>query len=73
MSAIVALGGRARVEGFALAGVQVIGAGDEAAVRAAWAALERDVAVLILTSEAQAALSDLLPTRPGLIWTTLPG
>lgn len=72
MSGIVALGERGRVEGFALAGVRVIAADDPDDVRAAWSGLERDVAVLILTPASQAALSDLLPSRPDLIWTALP-
>jgi vacuolar-type H+-ATPase subunit F/Vma7 len=73
MSAIAALGNRERVEGFALAGVRVLVAEDDDAVRTAWSALDRDVAVLILTQDAQAALSDDLPSRPALVWTTLPG
>ncbi len=72
MSRIAALGERPRVEGFALAGVHVVPAEDAAAVRAAWHALDREVAALILTSAARAALDDLLAKRPELLWTVIP-
>lgn len=72
MSDIVALGERRRIDGFAVAGVRLVAAEDAAAAQHAWLGLEEDVAVLILTPAASAALSDLLPTRPDLIWTTIP-
>lgn len=63
MGRIVAIGERARVEGFALAGVEVLVADDPGAVLAAWAALPDDVAVAVLTPAAQAALAALDGSR----------
>jgi vacuolar-type H+-ATPase subunit F/Vma7 len=57
---VVALGTRPAVEGFGLAGAQVLVAEDDAAVRAVWASLGPDVGVALLT---RAAL-DALPQRP---------
>jgi vacuolar-type H+-ATPase subunit F/Vma7 len=72
VSAIVALGERRHVEGFALAGVRVVTAEDEAGVRTAWEALGPEVAVVLLTSRAQKCLADLLSSRPEAIWTVIP-
>jgi vacuolar-type H+-ATPase subunit F/Vma7 len=60
MSTIAAIGERDRVAGFAFAGVQVRAAEDPDTVRAAWRALPADIALLILTRSAQAALRDEL-------------
>ena len=57
MSQIVAIGERERLRGFALAGVNVAAAEDPAGARAAWAALPADVALVILTPAAHAALA----------------
>ncbi len=56
MSRIVAIGETERLRGFAFAGVDVIAAESPAAARAAWQALAPDVALVILTPEARAAL-----------------
>ena len=56
MSAVAAIGERERVRGFAFAGVHVGAAEDPEAARAAWRALPADVALLILTPAAHAAL-----------------
>jgi vacuolar-type H+-ATPase subunit F/Vma7 len=70
---VVAVGERSRVEGFALAGAEVVVAEEPAAVRAAVAALDDDVAVLLLTPAAAdairphdgpAAPADVVPGRP---------
>jgi vacuolar-type H+-ATPase subunit F/Vma7 len=70
---VVAVGERSRVEGFALAGAEVVVAEDPGDVRAAVASLGDDVAVLLLTARAAAALgrdvvapahADLAPGRP---------
>jgi len=53
---LVVLGEEARVSGFALGGASVIYAEDPASVRAAWASLPADVAVVVLTERAAAAL-----------------
>jgi vacuolar-type H+-ATPase subunit F/Vma7 len=68
---VVAVGERARVEGFALAGVEVVVAEHPDEVRAAVAGLDEDVAVLLLTPLAAGAVrpSDGAPSsadvRPG--------
>jgi vacuolar-type H+-ATPase subunit F/Vma7 len=72
MSRIVALGERRRLEGFTLAGVELIRADDPQAARTAWTGLASDVAVVILTPASHDAIPDLLPLRPDVIWTTLP-
>jgi vacuolar-type H+-ATPase subunit F/Vma7 len=72
VSAIVALGERSLVEGFALAGVRVVPAEDRAEVRAVWEGLGPDVAVVLLTARARNFLADLLPQREGAIWTVIP-
>ena len=70
---VVAIGERARVEGLALAGVQVLVAEDASAVAAAWESLGGDVAVAVLSPAAAAALAaldgpwrgtDIVPGRP---------
>jgi vacuolar-type H+-ATPase subunit F/Vma7 len=55
---IAALGEWALVRGFALAGVQTVASENAEAVREAWAALDRDVAVVILTPMAADALAE---------------
>lgn len=72
MSRIVAVGERRRLEGFALAGVKLLRADTRAEAQAAWSRLDPDVAVVILTPATWTALSDLLVTRPEVIWTMLP-
>lgn len=57
MGRIVAIGERARIQGFALAGVSVIDADGAAEVRAAWHALPEGVGLVILTAAAHAALA----------------
>lgn len=74
MARVVAIGERARVKGFALAGAEVVVAEDPAAVRVAWAALGSDVGVALLTPAARAALGsseddllEVVPDRPLLV------
>ncbi len=64
MSTIAVLGERHRVEGFALAGAAVFDAADADSVRDAWARLPDDVAVVVLTPAAAAALEDVVQARP---------
>ena len=68
MGRVLVLGERSLVRGFALAGAEVVAAEDSAAVLAAWAALEPDVAVVVLSAAAADALGSLLdePPRPGV-------
>lgn len=66
MGRVVALGELVRVVGFGLAGSHVVAAEDPGAARAAFAALPGDVAVVVLTPAAAAAVDDLVADpRPG--------
>jgi vacuolar-type H+-ATPase subunit F/Vma7 len=53
---VAAIGERARVAGFALAGVHVLAAEDSEDVRQAWRGLPPDVALVIVTPVAAEAL-----------------
>jgi vacuolar-type H+-ATPase subunit F/Vma7 len=57
VSRIAVIGERTRVQGFALAGAEIRPAADPDDVRAAWAALATDVAVVVLTPAAADALA----------------
>jgi vacuolar-type H+-ATPase subunit F/Vma7 len=57
MSRLAVIGEPARVQGFALAGAEVCPAAEPDAVRAAWAGLATDVAVVVLTPAAADALT----------------
>jgi len=57
MGRVVALGEAVRVEGFALAGATVLVAEIPDAVRRTWESLPDDVAVVLLTTNAAAALA----------------
>ncbi len=73
MGAVVAIGARARVQPFALAGVDWRDATTPADVRAAWTALPQDTVLVLLTPEARQALADELAavtSRP--LWVELP-
>jgi vacuolar-type H+-ATPase subunit F/Vma7 len=72
VSRAAAIGDQVRLGGYPLAGVELHAAADDAAVRAAWEALGDDVACLILTPAARAALGDRLLERPSLVWVVTP-
>jgi vacuolar-type H+-ATPase subunit F/Vma7 len=57
VASVAVVGEQLRVEGFSLAGAVVLAADDAAAVRSAWASLGPDVAVVVLTPRAAAALA----------------
>lgn len=71
MSRVAAIGEDALVQGYALAGVEVMAAGDATAVRAAWDGLADDVGCVILTPAARTGLGPRLAERPGVIWAVL--
>jgi vacuolar-type H+-ATPase subunit F/Vma7 len=71
VSLVVAIGEAHRLEGFALAGVEVRSAEDSPAVRDAWDRLG-EVGVVILTSQAEAALAGMLSDREDVVWVSLP-
>jgi len=72
MSAIAAIGERESVAGFAFAGVQVCAAEDPDAARTAWHSLDDEVALLILTPIAHAALRDDLDAHGRCLCVVLP-
>ena len=71
MSTAAAIGEHVRLAGYALAGVRVHPAEDKAAADAAWERLPADVACLILTPRAHAALAARLRERPELVWAVM--
>ena len=71
MSRVAAIGRATELAGYALAGVEVVDARDEAAARSAWEQLPPDVALVLLTAEARRLLPDALVPRWRL-WAVLP-
>ncbi|GAB3258318.1 V-type ATP synthase subunit F [Nocardioides dilutus] len=61
MPRVAVIGEQPRVQGFALAGAEVRPSTDPDEVRAAWAGLADDVAVVVLTPAAAAALAMTAP------------
>jgi vacuolar-type H+-ATPase subunit F/Vma7 len=72
VSLIAAIGDEARLAGYALAGVQLHAAADDLSARAAWSALDDEVACVILTPAAQAAIAPLLEQRPRTLCAVVP-
>lgn len=72
MSIVAVLGEPARVDGFALAGARTLPASDAAAVRAAWATLDDDVGLLVVTPMAAATIAGELAERRNLLWVVMP-
>jgi vacuolar-type H+-ATPase subunit F/Vma7 len=72
VSRLAAIGAEPRIVGYALAGADIHPAADAAAAHAAFAALDGDVACVILTAAAHEALASRLPERPYLLWAVLP-
>ena len=71
MSRVVAIGSEAELAGYALAGVEVVSATDPQAVRRAWAGLENDVRLVLLTTDARHELPERLD-RVDVLWAVLP-
>jgi vacuolar-type H+-ATPase subunit F/Vma7 len=72
MSRVAAIGEGVLLAGYALAGVDVHAADDTDAARAAWDGLPEDVACVILTPAARAALARHLDERARVVWAVLP-
>jgi len=72
MGRLVVLGEAVRVEGFALAGATVLVADDADAVRRTWASLPGDVAVVLLTAKAAAALAGEAALRQDVLSAVMP-
>lgn len=71
MSRVAAIGEDLRLAGYAMAGVQVLAAEDAGAVTRAWEGMPSDVACLLLTPAARAALGTRLGERADLVWTVV--
>jgi vacuolar-type H+-ATPase subunit F/Vma7 len=72
VSRIAAIGQLESVEGYGLAGVELLPAAGPADVRAAWAALDADVGLVLLTPGAAADLDAQLAEADDLLWVVLP-
>lgn len=72
MGHLVVLGEAVRAEGFALGGATVIHADDPGSVRRAWTSLPDDVAVVILTHRAAAALDGQTIRDDGVLSVVMP-
>jgi vacuolar-type H+-ATPase subunit F/Vma7 len=71
MSRVAAIGEQVLLAGYSLAGVEVHAADDADAARAAWDLLSDDVACVILTPAAHAALAERLDERTDVICAVL--
>jgi vacuolar-type H+-ATPase subunit F/Vma7 len=69
---VVVLGEAARVDGFALAGANVVRVEDPAAVRRAWTGLSEEVEVVVLTAAAAAALDDSARSGSRMLSVVMP-
>ncbi|MGZ4400297.1 MAG: hypothetical protein ACXVYM_05445 [Gaiellaceae bacterium] len=69
---VVAIGEPAKLEGFALAGVEVIDAEDGPAALRAWEDLPADVELVLLSEATHDALAERLSQKT-FLWVVLPG
>jgi vacuolar-type H+-ATPase subunit F/Vma7 len=72
MSTVVGIGATHEMEGFALAGVTVIPAALDAEVTAAWAGLDADVGLVILSADAGRQLRTVLDSRTDVLTVVMP-
>lgn len=72
MSGIVAIGESGLIDGYGLAGVQLLPAEDGDAARRAWAEVGPDVGLLLVTPAAEAALERELAEAPELLRVVIP-
>lgn len=72
MSTVAAVGNHHGLEGFALSGVLILTATTPDAVLDAWASLDPDVGLVILTPEAADNLGPRLVARPDIMWVVMP-
>lgn len=72
MSRALAIGSDIRLAGYALAGVEVIDAGDADTVTRVLESLAPDVALVILDRDPDAGALAALRRRPGTVWCSLP-
>jgi vacuolar-type H+-ATPase subunit F/Vma7 len=69
---VAAIGNHVRLRGYALAGAELHTAAGEEDLAACWERLPEDVAFLVLTRGAHAALAERLRERPELVWAVVP-
>ena len=69
---MVAIGDGTRLRGYGLAGAEVRSAAGDEDVLAAWETLPQDVAFVVLTPAARAALGARLTERRDLLWAVVP-
>lgn len=72
MSRVAAIGELEAVDGYGLAGVELLPAADGSAAREAWATLAPDVALLLVTPAAAEALAERLADAGDLLWVVIP-
>jgi vacuolar-type H+-ATPase subunit F/Vma7 len=72
MARVMAIGDERLILGYALAGVEVVPARGREAVSAACEGLPDDVALVLLSPDAEAAARGPLAKRDGVIWCSLP-
>lgn len=72
MSTVVGIGATHEMEGFALAGVQVIPAATDDEVTTAWAGLGDDVGLVILSLAAASHLEGELASRQDVLTVVMP-
>jgi vacuolar-type H+-ATPase subunit F/Vma7 len=70
---VAAIGERAVLEGFALAGVELVGSDDESSWVDEFDRLPDDVGLLLLTPASHEALAGALSRRGALLWTVVGG
>jgi vacuolar-type H+-ATPase subunit F/Vma7 len=72
MSTVVAIGATHEMEGFALVGVHLVTAATDAEVAAAWAALDGDVGLVVLSPAAARALEAELRSHRDVLTVVMP-
>jgi vacuolar-type H+-ATPase subunit F/Vma7 len=72
VSRAIAIGSDVRLAGFALAGVEVVGADDDGAVTRTLERLPDDVALVILDRDPDAGALAVLRRRAEVVWCSLP-
>lgn len=72
MSRAAIIGAELAIEGYGLAGAIICPADDAAQAREAWTSLPSDIAVVVLTADAAAALDDVLDRRAGVLTVVMP-
>jgi vacuolar-type H+-ATPase subunit F/Vma7 len=72
MSSAAAIGDAQRLAGYALAGAVVLGASTASEIEDAWARLDEDTSLVVLTPDAHALLGERLGEHGAIIWAVVP-